>query len=255
MVARLDPAPAPGWPHRLQLGSWQAGADPCEAVLHALGADPPQGRVVIEAGAWPLQCSQLQTIAQRLEQAGLQLEGVSSCEPSTLVASAAVGLRSEADTPEDQEAESLKNPDRNLHVHRGTVRAGEHLEVDGAVLVLGDVNPGARISARGDVLIWGRLRGIAHAGCHGHATRESWRCNCGRCSCASRCRGARPEEPPPEGVTEQARLEDEIAISAAQLGCRSAGDDADRAKHPGNRHEIEGEAVNNIKAHTTAETR
>ena len=108
MVARLDPAPAPGWPHRLQLGSWQAGADPCEAVLHALGADPPQGRVVIEAGAWPLQCSQLQAIAQRLEQAGLQLEGVSSWEPSTLVASAAVGLRSEADTPEDQEAESLK---------------------------------------------------------------------------------------------------------------------------------------------------
>ena len=66
------PCPAPGWPHRLQLGSWQAGADPCEAVLHALATRP---KAVIEAGAWPLQCSQLQAIAQRLEQAGLQLEG------------------------------------------------------------------------------------------------------------------------------------------------------------------------------------
>tara|TARA_B100002051_G_scaffold269677_1_gene301384 strand:- start:575 stop:1162 length:588 start_codon:yes stop_codon:yes gene_type:complete len=189
-------------------------------VLHALGADPPQGRVVIEAGAWPLQCSQLQAIAQRLEQAGLQLEGVSSCEPSTLVASAAVGLRSEADTPEDQEAESLKNPDRNLHVHRGTVRAGEHLEVDGAVLVLGDVNPGARISARGDVLIWGRLRGIAHAGCQGARNARIVALQLRPLQLRIADAVARgPEESPPEGVTEQARLEgDEIAISAAQLG-------------------------------------
>ena len=189
-------------------------------MLHALGADPPQGRVVIEAGAWPLQCRQLQAIAQRLEQAGLQLEGVSSWEPSTLVASAAVGLRSEADTPEDQEAESLKNPDRNLHVHRGTVRAGEHLEVDGAVLVLGDVNPGARISARGDVLIWGRLRGIAHAGCHGARNARIVALQLRPLQLRIADAVARgPEEPPPEGVTEQARLEgDEIAISAAQLG-------------------------------------
>ena len=220
MVARLDPAPAPGWPHRLQLGSWQAGADPCEAVLHSLGADPPQGRVVIEAGAWPLQCSQLQAIAQRLEQAGLQLEGVSSCEPSTLVASAALGLRSQAEDQEVQDAENLKNPDRNLHVHRGTVRAGEHLEVDGAVLVLGDVNPGARISARGDVLIWGRLRGIAHAGCQGARNARIVALQLRPLQLRIADAVARgPEEPPPEGVTEQARLEgDEIAISAAQLG-------------------------------------
>ena len=220
MVARLDPAPAPGWPHRLQLGAWQAGADPCEAVLHALGADPPQGRVVMEAGPWPLQCNQLQAIAQHLEQAGLQLEELSSSEPSTLVASAAVGLRSEAEAPGDQEAESLKNPDRNLHVHRGTVRAGEHLEVDGAVLVLGDVNPGARISARGDVLIWGRLRGIAHAGCHGARNARIVALQLRPLQLRIADAVARgPEEPPPQGITEQARLEgDEIAISAAQLG-------------------------------------
>jgi septum site-determining protein MinC len=189
-------------------------------VLHALGADPPQGRVVMEAGPWPLQCNQLQAIAQHLEQAGLQLEELSSSEPSTLVASAAVGLRSEAEAPGDQEAESLKNPDRNLHVHRGTVRAGEHLEVDGAVLVLGDVNPGARISARGDVLIWGRLRGIAHAGCHGARNARIVALQLRPLQLRIADAVARgPEEPPPEGVTEQARLEgDEISISAAQLG-------------------------------------
>lgn len=220
MVARLDPAPAPGWPHRLQLGAWQAGADPCEAVLHALGADPPRGRVVMEAGPWPLQCSQLQAIAQRLQQAGLQLEELSSSEPSTLVASAALGLRSQAEAPAPENAEESKDTGRELHVHRGTVRAGEHLEVDGALLVLGDVNPGARISARGDVLIWGRLRGIAHAGCQGARNARIVALQLRPLQLRIADAVARgPEEPPPEGVTEQARLEgDEIAISAAQLG-------------------------------------
>jgi septum site-determining protein MinC len=218
MVARLDPAPSPGWPHRLQLGSWQAGADPYEAVHHALGADPPAGRVVLEAGLWPLQCSQLQAITQRLEQAGLELDGLTSNEPSTLVASAALGLPSQAEAT--AEPEELKRSGRELHVHRGTVRAGEHLEVDGAVLVLGDVNPGARISARGDVLIWGRLRGIAHAGCQGARNARIVALQLRPLQLRIADAVARgPEEPPPEGITEQARLEgDEIAISAAQLG-------------------------------------
>jgi septum site-determining protein MinC len=30
--------------------------------------------------------------------------------------------------------------------------------------VIGDVNPGAEIIAHGNILVWGRLRGAAHAG-------------------------------------------------------------------------------------------
>jgi septum site-determining protein MinC len=37
----------------------------------------------------------------------------------------------------------------------------------GAVLVLGDVNPGAEIVAGGDVIVWGKLRGVVHAGAMG----------------------------------------------------------------------------------------
>jgi septum site-determining protein MinC len=32
------------------------------------------------------------------------------------------------------------------------------------VILLGDVNPGAEIIAQGDILVLGRLRGVAHAG-------------------------------------------------------------------------------------------
>ena len=39
----------------------------------------------------------------------------------------------------------------------------------GHVVVLGDVNPGAEIVAGGHVLVWGRLRGVVHAGAAGDA--------------------------------------------------------------------------------------
>jgi septum site-determining protein MinC len=54
-----------------------------------------------------------------------------------------------------------------LSIHQGPLRSGEHLQSDGTVLLLGDLNPGGQISAAGHVLVWGRLRGIAHAGCRG----------------------------------------------------------------------------------------
>ena len=92
MVARLDPAPAPGWPHRLQLGSWQAGADPFEAVLHALGADPPRALGAGVRASGLCSAANCKQMAQRLQQAGLHLEAVSSCEPSTPGGLAALGL-------------------------------------------------------------------------------------------------------------------------------------------------------------------
>lgn len=53
-----------------------------------------------------------------------------------------------------------------LLVHR-TLRSGQKVSYKGAVVVLGDVNPGAEIIAGGDIIVFGRLRGVAHAGVEG----------------------------------------------------------------------------------------
>ncbi len=50
---------------------------------------------------------------------------------------------------------------------RRTVRSGQIIRYPGCVIVHGDVNPGAEIIAGGDVLIWGKLRGLVHAGASG----------------------------------------------------------------------------------------
>lgn len=48
------------------------------------------------------------------------------------------------------------------------VRSGQVLEVPGDLLLIGDVNPGGRVVAGGNIYIMGALKGIAHAGAYGN---------------------------------------------------------------------------------------
>ena len=61
------------------------------------------------------------------------------------------------------EAESLPT----LYL-RKTLRSGQSISSDGNIVVIGDVNPGAEIIAKGDITVWGILGGIAHAGSDGN---------------------------------------------------------------------------------------
>jgi septum site-determining protein MinC len=48
-----------------------------------------------------------------------------------------------------------------------TLRSGHSIRHPGHVTVIGDVNPGAEIIAGGNVIVWGRIRGVVHAGATG----------------------------------------------------------------------------------------
>ncbi len=49
-------------------------------------------------------------------------------------------------------------------LHKGTVRSGDRISSNGDLFILGDVNPGAIVSAKNNVYVWGKLLGIALAG-------------------------------------------------------------------------------------------
>ncbi len=51
-----------------------------------------------------------------------------------------------------------------------TVRSGQVIRHAGHVTLIGDVNAGAEIIAGGSVVVWGRLRGLVHAGAMGDRT-------------------------------------------------------------------------------------
>lgn len=55
-----------------------------------------------------------------------------------------------------------------LLIHR-TVRSGQRYRYAGTIVVIGDVNPGAELIADGAIIVWGKLRGVVHAGANGNA--------------------------------------------------------------------------------------
>lgn len=48
-----------------------------------------------------------------------------------------------------------------------TLRSGQSMHYDGNIVILGDVNPGAEVTATGNIIIMGSLRGVVHAGVGG----------------------------------------------------------------------------------------
>ena len=52
--------------------------------------------------------------------------------------------------------------------HEGTVRSGERIFSNGNLCIIGDVNPGAIVSAKNNIYVWGKLLGIAYAGKDGN---------------------------------------------------------------------------------------
>jgi len=60
--------------------------------------------------------------------------------------------------------ESIKN-DTTFVEH--TLRSGNEINSNGDIIVLGDVNPGAVLKAKGNIIVFGKLRGVAYAGING----------------------------------------------------------------------------------------
>ena len=63
-----------------------------------------------------------------------------------------------------------KNGTANSLLLHETLRSGRSVYHEGHVIIIGDVNPGAEIIAGGHVIVWGKLRGLVHAGAHGDSS-------------------------------------------------------------------------------------
>lgn len=133
----------------------------------------PNTEVHLFAGDRLLDIRQLQAIADALSEVQLNLTRVHASRRQTAVAAATAGYSVEqqsappptlAKPAPEAPAKPLADP---LYLEM-TVRSGVDIRHPGSVVVVGDVNPGGSVIADGDILIWGRLRGLAHAGAGGN---------------------------------------------------------------------------------------
>ena len=195
-----------------------ATASALEEVRHQLASSPAAGPALLDAADRLLTLPELRAIQAELAAAQLELRAVDALEPLSLVPAAALGLATSLLEEQPSPAAAAAGSPLELSIHRGTLRSGDHLTVEGSLLVLGDVNPGARVSAGGDVRVWGRLRGIAHAGCHGNRSARIAALQLRPLQLRIADAVARgPEDLPPAGFCEEAvLLEGVIAIRPAE---------------------------------------
>lgn len=66
---------------------------------------------------------------------------------------------------EERQHERVSNDGR---FYKGTLRSGQVLESETSIIILGDVNPGATVVSKGNVVVLGTLKGTVHAGAAGN---------------------------------------------------------------------------------------
>lgn len=131
----------------------------------------PNTPVHLVAGDRLLDARQLQQLAETLSEVQMQLKSVATSRRQTAIAAATAGYSVEQIQRENilaSESKVSKKPSKEALYLEMTVRSGVEIRHPGSVIILGDVNPGGIVVADGDILVWGRLRGVAHAGARGN---------------------------------------------------------------------------------------
>ena len=117
---------------------------------------------------------QLQDLAETLNTYQIQLKCVATSRRQTAIAACTLGYSVEQiqlETSLTADFQTTPAPLADALYLQMTVRSGVEIRHGGTVIILGDINPSGIIIADGDILVWGRLRGVAHAGAGGN--RES----------------------------------------------------------------------------------
>jgi len=128
-------------------------------------------RVALDLGSRPVVQLELDRIRVILKNRDMTLWAVVTSSETTLAAAKTLGMETSLITHNEEQLETTPvNPEEagteGVLINH-SLRNGRSVRNEGNVIVLGDVNPGAQIIAGGSVVVWGRLRGIVHAGANG----------------------------------------------------------------------------------------
>jgi septum site-determining protein MinC len=127
-------------------------------------------RLAMDIGAQALKVNDLVELRDQLSERNVILWAVVSESPVSEQTAQLLGLATRISKPRPEEQRQFADAvseDTALFINK-TLRSGTRIEYPGHIVVVGDVNPGAEIVAEGNVIVWGRVRGMIHAGAKGN---------------------------------------------------------------------------------------
>lgn len=148
---------------------WDTVLEALQRALEEAEAFFRGGRLIVELGNREFTQDQLSSLRALLMQFDIELWAVLSENKKTVRLARSNGLLTRL--PKDAEAkhapiDTVPTENQGLFLQQ-TLRSGQSIRYAGHVTLLGDVNPGAEIVAGGNIVVWGTLRGVAHAGAFG----------------------------------------------------------------------------------------
>ena len=125
-------------------------------------------QITVDTGERALGDKELAELLHLMGEHGLQPSTLATASREGRSAGRAAGIATrpplrQAAAPAQNDAEA------GLLIQR-TLRSGQVLRHHGHLTLMGDVNPGAEVVAGGSIIVWGRLRGTAHAGAMGNTS-------------------------------------------------------------------------------------
>ena len=156
-------------------GDWDAVLVQLDTKLAAATSLINGSKAQLEVGDRDINRERLEWLVGRLK-AGYSLEvtALIGTHSGTQEAAEAIGLSLTVAPPPmaPERTKVATTPEvpviaNNALYLRQTVRSGQSIRHDGTIVICGDVNPGAEVIATGDIIVFGTLRGVAHAGAAG----------------------------------------------------------------------------------------
>lgn len=151
-------------------GDWSSVMSALRAHLGENPAFFRGGRMAIDVGDRELMHAQIEEMRSIAAHHQVELWALLSGRAATQAEARGAGLVTELAYGRERHRPPEENEegrtDRATVVQR-TIRSGQSVRHPGHVVIIGDVNPGAEVVAGGSIVVWGRLRGLVHAGALG----------------------------------------------------------------------------------------
>jgi septum site-determining protein MinC len=127
-------------------------------------------RVALDVNHHILHVREMSGLRDRLSDKGVTLWAVLGSSMVTEQTAQVLGLATRISTPKMDRpvrAQEANLSGEGALLVQKTIRSGLKIAHHGHVVVIGDVNPGGEIIADGSIVVWGRLKGMVHAGVGG----------------------------------------------------------------------------------------
>jgi septum site-determining protein MinC len=147
-------------------GDWSHLVSALESHLSESPAFFRGGRVALDVGARDLTPAQVEKVCAMVADHQVELWALVGTGPGTRAVARDLGLVTDLVPPGGRARSSgdVDDSDAKAMLVRRTIRSGQRLRHPGDIVIIGDVNPGAEVVAGGDIVVWGRVRGLVHAG-------------------------------------------------------------------------------------------